>query len=361
MGITRVLIIKLPNNFLIMSIQITKDRSIGENEPVFIISEIGSNHNRDKELAYKLIDMSVDAGADAVKFQIYSAETLYSRDTPMHSGYDRPLWELIKDIETPREWIPELKEYCDDSNIIFFATPFDFRAVDELDSAEVDLYKIASFELVDLPLIEYTAKKGKPTIISTGLADMEELDDAYRSFKKTGNDKLIFLQCASIYPSVPEIMNLRAMETMGRAFGVPVGLSDHTPGIHISLAAVAMGGSVIEKHVTLDRRMKGPDHAFAIEPNELKNLVRQTREIESAMGSGRKTGPSVKEMEYYEKARRSIHAKTKISCGEVITEDKLIMKRPGYGIRPKYIDFIVGRRAKEEISEDQWITLDMLD
>ncbi|TDA65473.1 N-acetylneuraminate synthase, partial [Sulfuricurvum sp. IAE1] len=260
------------------------------------------------------------------------AETLYSKKTPNHSGYDKDLFTLIKEIETPREWLPELASFCEKRGIVFFATPFDMRAVDELDEVS-PLFKIASFEIVDLPLLRYVASKGKPMIISTGLANMEEIEDAFLVCREEGNEQIVFLQCASMYPSPPTIMNLRSMETIRRAFGVPTGLSDHTRGIHISVAAAAMGASVIEKHFTLDRTMEGPDHPFAIEPDELKEMVRQIRDVESAMGDGRKLGPSKEEMEFYEKARRSIHAAVDIPAGTVITEEILAVKRPGYGIR----------------------------
>lgn len=210
-----------------------------------------------------------------------------------------------------------MKEYCDKKGIIFFATPFDFQAVDELDSVGVSLYKIASFEIVDLPLIEYTAKKMKPTIISTGLANMEEIEDAYLTYTRTGNNDLIFLQCASLYPAKPEIMNLRAMATIRQAFNVLTGLSDHTMGIHISVAAVAMGARVIEKHYTLSRKLKGPDHPFAVEPNELKEMISQIRDVEKAFGNGMKLGPSESEMENFLKVRRSIHAKIPIRAGKL--------------------------------------------
>lgn len=335
------------------------DRAIGQSRPVFIIAEVGANHNRSIALAKEHIDAAVEAGADAVKFQIYSAETLYSKKTPKHSGYDKDLFMLIKEIETPREWLPELKEHCDAKEIVFFATPFDMRAVDELDEVS-PLFKIASFEIVDLPLLRYVASKGKPMIISTGLANMEEIEDAFLVCQEAGNEQIVFLQCASMYPSPPSIMNLRSMETIRRAFGVPVGLSDHTKGIHISVSAVAMGASVIEKHFTLDRTMEGPDHPFAIEPDELKEMVRQIRDVESAMGDGRKLGPSKEEMEFYEKARRSIHAAVDIPEGTVITEEMLAVKRPGYGIRPKFIELLVGRRACRNIEADAWITWEMI-
>lgn len=327
--------------------------------PVFIIAEIGANHNRSLSLAKELIDAAADGGADAVKFQIYSAEKLYSKKTPRHSGYDKDLFTLISEIETPREWLPELASYCKEKEIVFFATPFDEEAVDELDEVS-SLFKIASFEIVDLPLLRYCASKGKPMIISTGLANMEEIEDAYLACREAGNEKIAFLQCASLYPAPPSIMNLRSMETIRRAFGVPVGLSDHTEGIHISVAAAAMGASIIEKHFTLDRSMKGPDHPFAIEPDELKDLVCQIRDVEVALGDGRKLGPCPEEMEFYEKARRSVHAAVDIPLDVVITEEMIVIKRPGYGIRPKSIQHLLGLKASRNIDRDEWITWDMV-
>jgi N,N'-diacetyllegionaminate synthase len=328
-------------------------------EKCFIIAEIGANHNRSLPLAKELVDAAVEARADAVKFQIYSAETLYSKKTPRHSGYDKALFSLIKEIETPREWLPELSSYCERKGIVFFATPFDARAVDELDEVS-GLFKIASFEIVDLPLLGYCASKKKPMIISTGLANLEEIEDAYLTCRKAGNEQVAFLQCASLYPAPASVMNLRSMETIRRAFGVPVGLSDHTPGIHISVAAVAMGARIIEKHVTLDRKMEGPDHPFAIEPDELRELVAQIRDVESAMGDGRKFGPAPEEMEFYEKARRSVHAAVDIPEGTVIREEMLCVKRPGYGVRPKHLPVLFGRKARLHIDADQWITWDMV-
>lgn len=340
-------------------ITLESDRKIGGGAPCFIIAEIGANHNRSLSLAKEMIDAAVEAGADAVKFQIYSAETLYSRRTPRHSGYGKDLFDLIKEIETPRTWLPELAGYCEKKGILFFATPFDNDAVDELDEVS-SFFKIASFELVDLPLLRYCASKGKPMIISTGLANMEEIEDAYLACREMGNEQIVFLQCASMYPSPPSIMNLRAMETIRRAFNVPVGLSDHTRGIHISVAAAAMGASVIEKHFTMDRTMEGPDHPFAIEPGELKELVRQVLEVEEAMGDGRKLGPAPEEMEFYEKARRSVHAAVDISAGTVITPEMLTCKRPGYGVRPKFLPLLCGRRAIRDIATDEWITWEMV-
>ena len=340
-------------------IRINDTIAIGEDEPCFIISEIGANHNRSLSMAKELIDASVEAKVNAVKFQIYSAENLYSKKTPLHSGYKKDLFSLIKDIETPRDWLPELADYCMMRNIVFFATPFDKEAANELDKISC-LFKIASFEIVDLQLVKHVALKNKPVIISTGLCNMEEIEDAVLACREAGNDDIVLLQCASKYPSSPDIMNLRAMEIMRRAFGVQTGLSDHTRGIHISIAAAAMGARVIEKHVTLDRNLEGPDHPFAIEPDELTELVRQVRDVELAFGDGFKRGPSKSELEFYEKARRSIHAKKEIPEGEIITEEMLCSKRPGYGIKPKYINLVVGRKAKKRISAEEWITWEMI-
>lgn len=340
-------------------LEVRNERKIGGEAPVFVIAEIGANHNRSLSLAKEMIDAAVVAKADAVKFQIYSAETLYSRNTPRHSGYDKDLFSLIKEIETPRDWLPELAAYCEVRNILFFATPFDAAAVDELDAVSA-LFKIASFEIVDLPLIRYCASKGKPLLLSTGLASMEEIEDAYVTCRDAGNEQVAFLQCASVYPAPAHIMNLRSMETLRRAFGVPTGLSDHTRGIHVSVAAVALGASVIEKHFTMDRTMKGPDHPFAIEPDELAELVRQIRDVEAALGDGRKLGPAPEELEFYQKARRSLHAAVEIPEGTVITEDMVCAKRPGFGIRPKYLPLVLGRTARRRIEADEWITWEMV-
>ncbi|MFH1386138.1 MAG: N-acetylneuraminate synthase family protein [bacterium] len=328
---------------------------IGGDDPCFIIVDIGANHNKSLRTAKKLIDKAAEAGANAVKFQIYSAEKLYSKNVPRHSYYKKDLWRMIKDIELPRKWIPELKAYCNKKNVTFFATPFDAEAVDEL-APYVDLYKIASFELVDIPLIKFIAKKKKPIIISTGLAKMQEIKDAYSTCINAGNKKVIFLQCASAYPAKAEIMNLSAMKNISGSLGVISGLSDHTLGIHISVAAVAMGAKVIEKHFTLDKKMEGPDHPFAVEPKELKALVSQIREVEAAIGSGKKLGPRACEMENYQIGRRSIHAKTEIPKGTIIKDEMLIVKRPSFGIQPKYFDKVVGKKTKRSIKADEWIT-----
>jgi N-acetylneuraminate synthase/N,N'-diacetyllegionaminate synthase len=332
------------------------EKIIGIAHPIFIIAEAGSNHNGSLERAKKLIDVAVAAKADAVKFQIFKAESLYSKHTPEFSYLrGQNVYELIKNIETPREWIKELAGYCEAKNIIFLATPFDFEAVDLLDKY-VFAFKIASFEITDLELLKYAADKGKPVIISTGMSNLGEIEDAISAIKSVGNDDIILLHCNSLYPTPAEVVDLKAIATMKTAFKVPVGFSDHTLGIHIPIAAVAMGACVIEKHFTLSREMKGPDHSFAIEPAELKELVRCIREVEKAKGNGIKEKSELEGDEIYAKARRSIHAKVDIPKETKITRDMLIIKRPAYGIKPKFIDIVVGKEARIDIKEDEWIT-----
>ena len=336
------------------------NKLIGEGEPCFIIAEAGSNHNGKLEIAKKMIDVAAGAKADAIKFQIFKAESLYSKYTPEFSYLKgQNVYELIKSVETPRKWIKELARYCKDKNIDFLASVFDFDAVDIL-GKYVPAFKIASFEITDLELLKYAAEKGKPMIISTGMANLGEVEDAINTIKSVGNEDIILLHCNSLYPTPIEVVNLRAMETMRTAFKVPIGFSDHTLGIHIPIAAVAMGACVIEKHFTLDRTLPGPDHSFAIEPDELKEMVRYIREVEKARGNGIKEKSELESEEMYVKARRSIHAKVDIPSGTKITGDMLIIKRPGYGIKPKFIDIVVGREAKKDIKEDEWITWDMV-
>lgn len=336
-------------------------RLIGDGEPTFIIAEAGANHNRNFDMAKQLIDVAADAKADAVKFQTYSAETLYSKKTPIFSKDNgiKP-YDLIKNVELPRDWQPKLAQYAEEKGIMFLSTPFDYVAVDELDELNIPVFKFASFEIVDLELLKYAAAKQKPMIISTGMASLGDIEDAIAAIHSTGNDNIILLHCNSLYPTPPDVVNLKAIETMRQAFKLPVGFSDHTNGIHVSLAAVAMGACVIEKHFTLDRSLPGPDHPYAIEPDELKELVSCIRDIDAAKGNGIKQRCSLEDEEVYEKARRSIIAKYDIPAGVVITRDMLVVKRPGYGIAPKFMDIVVGKPARVDIEGDEWITWEMI-
>lgn len=339
-------------------------RTVGDGEPCFVIAEAGANHNRDLALAKELIAVAAEAKADAVKFQTYSAETLYSKKTPrftyLEGLSDKSTWDLIKEIELPREWQAELAAEAHTRGLHFMSTPFDHRAVDELAALGMPAYKIASFEIVDLPLIEKAARVGRPMILSTGLADYEDIADAVAACRRAGNDQIALLQCASLYPAPPARINLRAMATMRQAFGAVVGLSDHTLGIHVAVASVAAGAALVEKHYTMSRTLKGPDHPFAIEPNELADMVRQIRDVEAALGDGRKTGPAPEEQEMHAKARRSLVAARAIPKGTRIEADMVTIKRPGFGIKPKLVDLVVGRIAKVDIEEDTVLTWELL-
>lgn len=340
-------------------------KEVGPGRPCYVIAEAGANHDRDLDVARRLIDVAADAGADAVKFQTYSGRTLYSTRTPRFDYLGdlgaKPPHELLEDIALPRDWQPILAAHCRDAGIEFLSSPFDRQAVDELDALDVAAFKIASFELVDLPLIEYAAAKGRPLILSTGMATLGEIEDAIEAARTGGAVDVCLLQCASLYPSPPEIMNLRAITTMQSAFGVPVGLSDHTLGTHIAPAAVALGANLVEKHFTLDRTRVGPDHPFAVEPGELKELVARVRDVEAALGDGRKRGPSEAEAaEMYGKARRSVVAACAIPAGTPITRDMLTVKRPGFGIKPKFIEALVGRCARVDIEADEVVTWEMV-
>ena len=338
---------------------------IGDDHPCYVIAEAGANHNRDLDVARRLIDTAADAQADAVKFQTYSGSALYSSKTPRFEYLGelgaKPAHELLEEIALPRDWQPLLAAHARDRGIEFLSSPFDRDAVDELDELNVAAFKIASFEIVDHGLIRYAAAKGRPMIFSTGMCTMAEVDDALRVAREAGAGECALLQCASLYPSPPEIMNLRSILTMRGAFGVPVGLSDHTRGIHIAAAAVAAGAQLVEKHFTLDRSMSGPDHPFAIEPKELAEMVAHIRDVEAALGDGVKRGPSELEAaEMFAKARRSVVAACKIEAGTVISEAMLCVKRPGFGIAPKHLDVVVGRTAKCDIEYDDILTWDML-
>jgi sialic acid synthase SpsE len=339
------------------------DRQVGGDAPCFVIAEAGANHNRDLDVARALIDAAAEAGADAVKFQTYTGADLYSSRTPQFEYLkdDRPIQEILDAVALPREWQPQLAEYARERGILWFSSPFDRAAVDSLAELGVPAVKIASFELVDLPLIRHAAATGIPLILSTGMATYGEIDDALAAVADAGGEQVALLRCASLYPAPPQIINLRAMATLRDAFGVPVGLSDHTTGISVPAGGAALGMELIEKHFTLDRSMHGPDHAFAIEPHELKAMVVAIREVEAARGNGRLEGPSeLERKEMYANARRSVIAARDIPAGTVIAADMLTVKRPGYGIAPKHLDLVVGRTARVDIPFDEVVTWEMV-
>ncbi len=340
---------------------------IGENKPCFIIAEAGSNHNRDFDNAKKLVDVAVEAGADAVKFQIFSAEAIYSKKTPMASYLKKgnltkdneTLWDLIKRIEIPRHWTPDLKAYCDKKGIMFLSTPFDLKAVDELEAAGVEAYKVASFEITHLPMLRKISATGKPIILSTGMASLEDIEVALAAIREGGSSQVALLHCAIAYPPRYEDINLRAMDTMKQAFQVPVGFSDHTMGHVTDVAAVARGACIIEKHFTLSRNQEGPDHPFSLEPAELKEMITAIRQTEKILGTPFKYHTEA-ENELYRIARRSLVAAMAIPAGTVITEDMLAVKRPGFGIPVRHMNIVVGRTAKVDIDEDDILKWEMI-
>lgn len=340
-------------------------RPVGAGAPCYVIAEAGANHDRDLDRAKGLIEVAARAGCDAVKFQTYTGSALYSKYTPPFEYLEEisrePPARLLDRIALPREWHAELKDHADSLGITWFSSPFDLTAVDALEKVGVACYKIASFEIVDLDLVRKCAATGKPLVISTGMATLGEIEDALEVCESEGNDTVALLHCVSAYPASPHSANLKAMDTLKRAFGVPTGFSDHTLGIAVPIAAAALGADLIEKHFTTSRKLKGPDHPFALEPDELEAMVEGVRAAQSALGDGRKAGPTEEESgEMFQMARRSIVAKTDIPAGTVITREMLTAKRPGYGIKPKYLQWVVGRVAKRDIREDEVITEEMI-
>ncbi len=340
------------------------ERFVGNGEPVFIIAEAGSNHDRKLEQAKRLIDIAAKAGADAIKFQTFSADKLVARLVPGTGDEETParcaaMYESFKRVELPRRWHRILAEYAEKRGLIFLSSPFDEEAVDLLDEIGVPAFKVASGDLTNLPLIRYMARKGKPMIVSTGVSTLQEVREAVNTIKKTGNKDVILLHCVSMYPTPPENVNLLVMKTLEKKFRLPVGFSDHTLGIEASIAAVALGAVMIEKHFTISRKLRGPDHFFALEPRELMKMVNSIREVEKMRGRG------IKEVLEGEKegrflGRRSIFAATDIPAGTVLKKEMLTILRPALGLEPKYLHKVIGKRAKKNIKRYEPITWDKI-
>lgn len=341
------------------------DRIIGPGQPVFIIAEAGSNHDRNLDQAKKLIDVAVDAGADAVKFQTFTAERIAANTTheimKLGNEYEgvQTLYELYKELELPRVWQKELRDYAGEKGIIFLTTPFDYQAVEEMEELDITVYKIASFEMVDLPFLRYIAQKGKPVILSTGMASLGEIEEALEAIYDTGNRQVVLLHCGISYPTPLEDVNLAVTETLKKAFQVPVGYSDHSLGITVPIAAAALGAAVIEKHFTIDNSLKGPDHKFALNPEELKAMVRGIREAEMCIGSAVKKLADSEKI-HYQRGRRSIFAITDIARGTEIRAEMLAILRPGVGLHPRYLELVIGRKAAANIKANEPITWDKI-
>lgn len=330
----------------------------------YIIAEAGVNHNGSLDIAKKLVDAAVEAGANAVKFQTFKTENMvtgyaekakYQEDTTGNASQ----FEMLKKLELSFEDHKVLNEYCKEQGITFLSTPFDCESVKLLEKLNIPLYKISSGDLTNLPLLDYIARLKKPMIVSTGMCGLGEVEKAINAIHDAGNTDITLLHCTSNYPTMYNDVNLNAMNTLKNAFKLPVGYSDHTLGIEISIAAVAMGAKIIEKHFTIDNTFEGPDHKASLEPRELKQMIQSIRNIESALGDGVKKCRE-NEKNIRDVARKSIVASTIIKKGQVITIDQITYKRPGYGISPEFLNMIVGRTASYDISPDEIITFEKI-
>ena len=340
-------------------------RMVGHGYPCFVIAEAGVNHNGDLNLAHRLVDVAVEAGADAVKFQTFQTEHIISRNAPKadyqleNTGVDESQFDMLKALELPEEVFAQLMAHCQERGILFLSTPFDHESVDILARLDVAAFKVGSGEITNLPLLEKIAGHGKPMIISTGMATIGEVESAVRTAQNAGTQELILLHCVSNYPADPADVNLRAMRTMARAFRLPVGYSDHTEGLEVSLGAVALGAAVIEKHVTLDKSLPGPDHRASLEPDELARMISGIRIVEKSLGHGRKE-PATSEANTTAVARKSLVAKRDLAAGTVLTEEMIDIKRPGYGLPPSMRLHLVGRSLRIDVTEDTLLSLDLL-
>ena len=340
-------------------------RRIGGGERCFVIAEAGVNHNGSLDTAMDLVDVSAAAKADAVKFQTFDPDALVIIGAPKaryqaeQTGDSQSQHAMLKGLSLPKSAYAELKRRAQKKGILFISTPFEEQSAAFLNELDVPLFKIPSGEITNLPFLGHVAGFGKPMIISTGMSTLSEVDTAVRCVRQAGNRDLILLHCVSSYPAPAADINLRAMNTLCVAFGVPVGYSDHILGLEIAFAAVALGASVIEKHFTLDRSMLGPDHQASLEPDELTELVAGTRRVEDALGTGYKQ-PAESEADTASVARKSLVAACDIPEAAVLLESMLAIKRPGTGLPPAVKPFLVGRRARYAIAKDEVFTLEML-
>lgn len=324
-----------------------------------IIAEAGVNHNGNLETAFKMIDVAKEAGADIVKFQTsitstskFSEKAEYQK---RETGADESQLDMLNKLRFSFEQHRCLKEYCDKVGIQYLSTPFDFESIDFLNEL-CQFWKVPSGEIVNIPYLRRIGKTGKPVVMSTGMGSMKEVSRAVQILRENGTEEITLLQCTTEYPANYEDVNLRAMLTLKEKFGVETGLSDHTPGIEVAVAAVALGAKVIEKHFTLDKNQVGPDHKASLEPEELKNLVNSIRHVEAALGDGDKE-PKAGELENLYAARKSIVASRDIKKGEVFTEENIVPRHAGKGISPAHWDEILGKRAIRDFIEDEMIEL----
>lgn len=343
-----------------------RNKKIGEKFPTFIIAELSANHLQKFDNAAKLIKAAKEAGADAIKLQTYTPDTItidcdneYFQIKQGTLWNGQSLYELYKKAYTPWEWQPKLKEIAESEGLICFSSVFDKTAVDFLEKLKVPAYKIASFEITDIPLIEYVASKGKPVIISTGIATLSDIEEAVDACKRMGNNQIALLKCTSSYPTQLKDVNLRTIPNLAETFKTVVGLSDHTLGISVPIASVALGASIIEKHLTLDRLLGGPDAAFSLTPDEFKAMVKSVREVEKALGEV--SYDLTEKMKKSRKLSRSLFVVKDMKAGEILTRDNVRIIRPGYGLPPKYLKDILGKKVKKNIKKGTPLKWEIID
>ncbi|MFX0055461.1 MAG: pseudaminic acid synthase [Candidatus Hermodarchaeota archaeon] len=342
------------------------NREVGENKPVFVVAEISANHLQDYDLAVKTIDAARDAGADAVKMQTYTPDTItldcdneyfqIKQDT-IWDG--RTLYQLYEEAYTPWEWQPNLKKHAEDLGMICFSSPFDETAVDFLEKINVPAYKLASFEITDIQLIGYMASKKKPMVMSTGIAEFSDIEEAIQACRNAGNDDIILLKCTSAYPTPLNEVNLLTMPDLASKFNTLVGLSDHTLGISVPIAAVSLGACLVEKHITTSRELGGPDSAFSLEPEEFAGMVTAIREVEEALG---KVEYSLSEKT--KKSRefaRSLFVVQDIEKGGTLTSENVRSIRPAYGLHPRHLREVLGKKARSDLKKGTPLDWDLID
>lgn len=340
-------------------------RLVGRGQPCFVIAEAGVNHNGDAALAHALIDAAAKAGADAVKFQTFSADRLVTRSAPKAdyqretTGAAESQHEMLRKLELSPALHAELIDHCRQAGIMFLSTPFDAGSADLLDRLGVPAFKVSSGELTNAPLLRHLASKGRPIIMSTGMANLDEVKAAVEILAGAGASQVALLHCVSEYPAQPADVNLRAMATMAAATALPIGYSDHTMGIEVSLAAAALGAVIVEKHLTMSCDLPGPDHRCSAQPEELARLVRGIRTVEAALGHGRKE-PAPGELAIARVARRSLVAARSIGAGTILTEDLIAVMRPGTGLPPERLPELIGRRLKVAVDAGALLTMDQL-
>ena len=342
-----------------------KNRSIGDGNPAYLIAEMSANHAGDMGRALEIIHAAKESGANCIKIQTYTPDTItmncnnefFTLSGGTWKGEN--LYELYGKAYTPWEWQGRLKEEADKIGIDFFSTPFDKTAVDFLEELKVDFYKIASFEVVDIPLLKAVAATQKPIIMSVGMATTEEIEEAMKAIYSQGNTQLAILKCSSVYPAIPDTMNLKTLQDMKERFGVPVGLSDHSMGNIAAVTAVALGANIIEKHFCLSRDIENPDVSFSMEPGEFAEMVKNIRLAEKAMGKV-SYELSVAEKES-RNTRKSIFVSADIKKGEVLTPENIRVVRPAYGMEPKYYEMVLGKKVKEDLKFGTPLSFDVIE